>query len=559
MAMQFESEEEALVWEAHQRSGLNGNGFNGAYQQLQRDVIAQRPAPVSLDLVQQSAVPDGGSAAADIGELRTTAEEIVGTHSIASRDRLVHLRSVADRLSTRFTDGELRQALWAARRQLNGAAEPIPQGGKLVLTEAPWLWQDIILLGCTNLVVALPKVGKSRLMTQMLGRMVIGAGIFLGKELATDPKPILIVGTDQNQRDWARCLSLAGLVNPDNSMHGSIAALFHKGCPLHLDEEGIDRIVGYCEKHPGLVILLDSYAACTAQLGLDENSSAFAEPLIDLQEAIAPYDCTLVVIHHSSKGKAGQRASMASRGGTALPAAVSQTIDLSWAQEETAGPVRDPKVKLSTEGRESQPIEIWIQQIDDGRDWMVHGSGAELAFNQRIEQAIEKLSDRQHGVLSVIVNHWQQHRAGLDAGGIARALGIEDSPTSKAREAILGLVKKRLIEPAGERTASGGFGGRAANLYRPIPHLQDPSPNLPLFPLEPLLENVIPPPVTEPRRGKSGKRAIPREGVLKCESCGIEFHQHPRGRNARFCSGACRSKAHRHRKALPYELEDGDQ
>jgi len=511
MAMQFESEEEALVWEAHQRSGLNGNGFNSAYQQLRRDVTAQRPAPVSVDLVQQLGVPDGSSAAADIGELRTTAVEIVANQSIVSRDRLVHLRSVADRLSTRFTDGELRQALWAARRQLNGAAEPIPQGGKLVLTEAPWLWQDIILLGCTNLVVALPKVGKSRLMTQMLGRMVIGAGIFLGKELATDPKPILIVGTDQNQRDWARCLSLAGLVNPDNSMHGSIAALFHKGCPLHLDEEGIDRIVGYCEKHPGLVILLDSYAACTAQLGLDENSSAFAEPLIDLQEAIAPYDCTLVVIHHSSKGKAGQRASMASRGGTALPAAVSQTIDLSWAQEETAGPVRDPKVKLSTEGRESQPIEIWIEQIDNGRDWLVHGSGAELAFARRIEQSIEKLNDRQSEALAVIVDHWHQHQEGLDAVRLGKALEIKDSPTSKARTVITSLLNKKLIEAAGTRQADGETGGQPAKLFRPISFVRDRSRNLPLIPLQPPFEDPEPLGL-DPSRGTRGKGACSKEG-----------------------------------------------
>jgi len=454
---------------------------------------------------------NSGTAAADLGKLKSTAEVIVCDQTISSRDRLVHLRSVADGLNTRFTDGELRQALWAARRELNGAAEPIPQGGKLVVTEAPWLWQDIILLGCTNLVVALPKVGKSRLMTQMLGRMVIGAGLFLGKELATDPKPILIVGTDQPQRDWAKCLSLAGLLNPDNTMHGSIVALFHKGCPLHLDEEGIERLVGYCEKHPGLVILLDSYAACTAQLGLDENSSAFAEPLLDLQEAIAPHDCTLVVIHHSSKGKAGQRASMSSRGGTALPAAVSQTIDLTWAQEEAAGPVRDSKVKLSTEGRESQPIEIWIQQIDDGRDWILHGSGAELAFAQKIEQAVEKLNDRQSEALAVIADHWEKHQEGLDAVRLGNALAIKDHPTSKARTVITSLLNKRLIEAAGMRQADGETGGQPAKLFRPIQFVRDRSPNLPLIPLQPLVENTAPL-EPEPKRGRRGKRASSEEG-----------------------------------------------
>ena len=109
-----------------------------------------------------TAMTQGCSASDDLEEIKITSERIIADQLIASRDRLVHLRSVADDLDTRFTDGELRQALWAARRQLNGSAEPIPQGGKLVITKAPWLWQDIVLLGCTNLVVALPKVRRRR-------------------------------------------------------------------------------------------------------------------------------------------------------------------------------------------------------------------------------------------------------------------------------------------------------------------------------------------------------------------------------------------------------------
>ena len=174
----------------------------------------------------------------------------------------------------------------------------------------------------------------------------------------------------------------------------------------------------------------------------------FAEPLLDLQEAIAPHDCTLVVIHHSSKSKAGQRASLASRGGTALPAAVSQTIDLSWAQGGEVVPVRDKRVKLATEGRKSEPIEIWIEQIEDGRDWMLHGSAGELALTQQIEQAIENLTERQSDALAVFVSHWKTHQAGIDSGGLAKALRIKGAtPARKARDVIVRLLKQGLIEP----------------------------------------------------------------------------------------------------------------
>ena len=108
MAMQFESEEEALVWEAHQRSGLNGKGLSRAFQELQQNSTTPRCVTGPSVIKQQRAIPQGSSAADDLEELKTTAEEIVANQTIASRDRLVHLRSIADDLDTRFTDGELR-------------------------------------------------------------------------------------------------------------------------------------------------------------------------------------------------------------------------------------------------------------------------------------------------------------------------------------------------------------------------------------------------------------------------------------------------------------------
>ena len=54
----------------------------------------------------------------------------------------------------------------------------------------------------TTLVVALPKLGKSRLMTMMLGRILRGDSSFLGQELPTAEPLILIVGPDQTEADW---------------------------------------------------------------------------------------------------------------------------------------------------------------------------------------------------------------------------------------------------------------------------------------------------------------------------------------------------------------------
>ena len=51
----------------------------------------------------------------------------------------------------------------------------------------------------TTLVVSLPKVGKSRLLCQFIGRLHRGESEFLGQKLFGPCPPVLIVGSDQEK------------------------------------------------------------------------------------------------------------------------------------------------------------------------------------------------------------------------------------------------------------------------------------------------------------------------------------------------------------------------
>ena len=117
----------------------------------------------------------GFGPAVDIETAKAIALRIVQDDSIESKDRMVHLKDAARELETEFTNQELKQYLCDARRELAGAAKPVPRGGKLKLSKARWLWTGVVMAGTTTLVVSLPKVGKSRLMTMMLGRIWRGA------------------------------------------------------------------------------------------------------------------------------------------------------------------------------------------------------------------------------------------------------------------------------------------------------------------------------------------------------------------------------------------------
>ena len=78
------------------------------------------------------------------------------------------------------------------------------------------------------------------------------------------------------------------------------------------------------------MFLCDSYTKRTSKLGPKESTNTYTDPVEDVQEVSTPHTITLVVLHHSGHNRQGEGAVAASRGGTAMPAAFSQTINLTW-------------------------------------------------------------------------------------------------------------------------------------------------------------------------------------------------------------------------------------
>ena len=139
--------------------------------------------------------------------------------------------------------------------------------------------------------------------------------------------------------------------------------------PLYLDEKGTEALALLCQEHEKPLILIDSYAKVTAPLGIDEFKPEAANPIYDLMSAVAPYEATVVLIHHSSKSRAGERASNAARGSNALTAAVDQLVNLKWHSDKDD----DHRVELHTEGRGDKPIHLVIE-LEDRCQWMLHGN-----------------------------------------------------------------------------------------------------------------------------------------------------------------------------------------
>lgn len=405
--------------------------------------------------------------------LRDRAEELVADEATPLLDRLPVMRDEASKLDLPTRDSDLQKLLWEARRSLAAPAEAITTGSVLDFTPVPWCWEGLLMREATNLVVAAPKVGKTSLLIEAIASWHKRED-FLGKKFHGECPPVLIVGSDQPQSDWGRMLQKVGLVSDDRRLLDPIVGLFHSGAPLSLDPEGIERIVSYNKKHPGLLVLVDSYARCVSSLGLSERDAEIVGPLADLQEALAPYGATIVVVHHANKG-GHESASMASRGSTALPAAVSQILHLTRL-EQVQGASMGGKRMLTTEGRGGAPEKMLLELSEEGR-WLFHGDGDALLQEQVRQKTIGTLNERQSVALDFMEDVWHQTngRQAISADGLASLMGLPGKDSTRTARRLLEQLKERGLA----RKVVQSEGKNRALMARYIPN----------YPLEPSSED----------------------------------------------------------------------
>lgn len=159
---------------------------------------------------------------------------------------------------------------------------------------------------------------------------------------------------------------------------------------------------------------------------------------------------------------------MSSRGTTALPAAVSQTVNLSKMQKESPLAPTDDRVKLITEGRASKPLDLLIEQIDNGEEWILHGDADHVAKVEAVQDLVDGLNARQTLAIEDITDHWNATGQPMNAQDLADAIGIEGkNPHSRAREVLASLEKIHLVIGAGDKKAKGNGGGKPMKLYKP--------------------------------------------------------------------------------------------
>mgnify|MGYP007063342255 CR=1 FL=1 len=110
----------------------------------------------------------------------------------------------------------------------------------------------------------------------------------------------------------------------------------------------------------------------------------------------------LVVLHHAGHSRQGEGAVAASRGTTALPAAFSQVISLSWFKRQQCR--ADKRVLVETECRE-EDLQLLILQHE--AHWTLEGDAAEQLEALFKQEQEDKLNDALADVLELCRERWK--------------------------------------------------------------------------------------------------------------------------------------------------------
>ena len=93
---------------------------------------------------------------------------------IKLQDRMMHLREVAKRKGLNIRETEIKRKIWEGRRRAQGEPEMLTPDMAIDAPDEVWSWENIIMQSDSNLLVSLPKVGKTTLFIDLISKWHLG-------------------------------------------------------------------------------------------------------------------------------------------------------------------------------------------------------------------------------------------------------------------------------------------------------------------------------------------------------------------------------------------------
>ena len=350
-------------------------------------------------------------------------------------------------------------------------------GEVINLKITPWLVDGVLREGVNNLLVALPKTGKSALLGAMVGAMAKQAQTFLGRKVKACDE-VHLIWPDMPMEDAVYILEREGLWEGTGVIKNDDGEVVEiSGTPkapiVELVTAGLDvrewdfrpaNLARYRQealeaKERGVKAFwgFDCYEImCGFVAGFEENRSDAGKPAREMCIAFSGTNATTMTIHHSNKSGGGT-AVIAASGHASITRPFSTLTQMTWLKPARDGaPQKDMRVVISQIGRRGSG-QLVAELTDDG--WVQHGEGDEIAVKEQLEEAwLDSGDGRQGDAFDHILA-----RTRLNFGvSVSELVGTMERPPNKIHRYLNSLMAKGLVEAQKNALETGG---RPASLY----------------------------------------------------------------------------------------------
>lgn len=331
------------------------------------------------------------------------------------------------------------------------------------------LWEGIIPSGRSCVFVGLPKTYKTQLILNAVGAWWRGEPQYLGRKLNGDCPPVIIVGTDQPQKDWEESLLRAGLpleVDPDMGV-SPVVEFWSAEQGLSLNQEGIERIREVVQNYEGALVICDSIRKLVvAPLGIEEKDARLIGPLQKLELELSPYKASVVYIHHSGKGRAGESPITCGAGGTALPGHATNLVGLQKVTEDET----ESRVQVWIDGRLGRENKFFFEAQENG-DFKLLGDLSHIQKVKQMQAAEDKLTEAQEIVLNAVREIYVTEGLPTTSEQLCFHLGEEwmrngEPYLQKINPKLRSLANKYLIEETRSCQSKGQVNN--SKLWKPV-------------------------------------------------------------------------------------------
>ena len=462
--------------------------------------------------------PEADKALAD---LRRAADAIV-KRTVSEHQQLGLIRDAADDLDLRNQpDDALRELLDEAREALNADdSHDIDGGQRFTVRRSQDVMPGFIKQGAFHMLNAEQGAGKSCFCLGLFRALVSDeqTASFLNVEVDSSTNwRLFLIAPDMPKESWALPLRNYGFATLTSQVGNELEEfqLDSRIAKLRTMETGYSLSPRHIEMYRDWALkaqeageralfVFDSYSSLVANFTqIDEVKAAFAQPLQNLQKAMADTGATTIVLHHTAKGGSSSVASSGT--GTGRLGRIPDVVIAMEALNKNSDQL------ILTSSKRITSTCLLVQQDFDAGHWISHGDGRKAQRDRELYLKIAALRGTPEAVHEKAQDLWEHQKRGFTSKQVEIWTGKSGTT---ARNTINAMLAQGLLFQIGEEPTPGKY----LKVYLPMICRDEWANETPRNPstTPSATEKSVAPEGIDPLRNQSKREKATTSGIIPC-------------------------------------------